>query len=108
MPQRGRSRRAAARQTQLGQKKKRHVKGPADTFPILETATTTTGESAVTAEEVRPLPPTPTSAPAPRLSMRRPAERATVYNYGGPEVKRIFILSGGVLALLIVLSFLLR
>ncbi len=108
MPQRGKSRRAAARQTQLGQKKKRSVKGPSDILPLRETATTTTGESADTAEEVRTLPQTPALAPAPRPPARRATERATVYNYIGPEMKRILILSGGVVALLIAFSFFLR
>ena len=102
-----RSRLAASRQTQLGQKKKRHGKGPAGAA-TQESPPTTGGEAGDTGAEAQMLSQTPTLAPASQPYIQRPAERASVYNHVGAEAKRILALSGGVLALLIVLSFILR
>ncbi len=105
MPQRGRTRRAAARQTQLGQKKKRHIKvsvGDAAAVgvrPADETAAVATS-SDVPAAQV----PTPT-LPAPS----RPAEaRPLAYSFVVPELKRILGVSVSAFTILIILSVVLR
>ena len=109
MPQRGRSKKAAARQTQLGQRKKRQARAPQPEFPLdtpqLAPAPVADlgGEVSSTPEPARPSPVIPRSAPA-----RGQVSRASVYNYIGPEVKRIGILSTVILTVLIVLTVVLR
>ena len=58
----------------------------------------------VESEAVRPAT-TATVTPPVR---RRPEPRPAVYAYVGPELKRIFVLSGSVLVVLVALSFVLR
>ena len=115
MPQRGRSKRAAARQTQLGQRKKRQSRGPAAvtrTARAPDAAVVTDAEVA-RAPEHQPEPlrpeaarvaPTPVAAPPARPAEPRPA----IYGYVKSEVQRIGILAAGALAVLIALTFVLR
>ncbi len=112
MPQRGRSKRAAARQTQLGQRKKRQSRGPAavtQTARAPDAAVVTDAEVA-RAPERQPEPVRPEAAPvAAAAPPSRPAEpRPAIYGYVKSEVQRIGILATGALAVLIVLTFVLR
>ena len=91
MPQRGRSRRAAARQTQLSQRKKRVPRGPSE-----NPSTTQPPQVREAADEARPTVESRPQAPAvaQRPSSGRHAEpRPTVYNYVRPEIRRIMVLS---------------
>ena len=105
MPQRGRSRRAAARQTQLGQRKKRHTRvsvGEAAAVGVRPAD----GGAAVAARPDVPAAQVPTATrPAPS----RPQEpRPVAYAYVVPELKRILVIASGAFAILIVLSVVLR
>ena len=105
MPQRGRSRQAAARQTQLGQKKKRHARvsvgesvaagvGPPD------------GEATAT---TRPEAPAAQIHGVARPATTRPPEpRPLAYSYLVPELKRILGIAGSAFAILVILTFVLR
>ena len=112
MPQRNRSKRAAARQTQLGQRKKRQSRGSsaAARRPHQTDAAPATGANAVSEPERRPEPAAQRAAPAtPAAPPSRPAEpRPAIYGYVKSEVKRIGVLAAGVLVILIALSFVLR
>ena len=112
MPQRGRSRRAAARQTQLGQRKKRQGRGPSGvpSVSIPDAAQErASDDGADPLAEKLPQASRPPTAGAQAPSLRRQVEpRPTVYNYVRAEVKRIAALAAGVLAILIALSFVLR
>ena len=103
MPQRGRSKRVAARQAELGQRKKRQqrvqTEVPLNTSAPLTTETPIGDQGASAALE--------SPAPRPFLS-RQPAPTPAVYNYIGPEMKRIGILATAILAALIVLTIVLR
>ena len=117
MPQRGRSKRAAARQTQLGQRKKRQARGPVavtQTARAPDAAVVTDAEVAL-APEQQPEPRHPEATPvavaaAPsRPAHSRPSEpRPAIYGYVKSEVQRIGILATGALAVLIALTFVLR
>ncbi len=110
MPQRGRSKKVAARQGQLAQRKKRQSPGPSG-IP------SSTGDLDVrNAGEVgEPQGTTPPGSPGTQpvealrpSPMRRAEARPTVYNYVQSEIKRIAGLSAGILAILIVLTFVFR
>ena len=114
MPRQGRARRVAARQTQLGQRKKRHSRepsdAPSDAPSIFPSSEPPESKHAATSLDESSSP----EAPAPqRIADRRPApsrhaeQRPTVYNYVEAELKRIAIVIGGVLAILITLTFVL-
>ena len=110
MPQRSRSRRAAARQTQLGQRKKRQTKGPSG-IPSATEAPGSTGavERADASGEERLERPRSEAIVAQRpWASRQTESRPTVYNYVKPEIKRIMVLSAGILVILGALSFVLR
>ena len=110
MPQRSRSRRAAARQTQMGQRKKRTTRGPSgipDAAPAAPAVTSGDGGGQV--DERHPeMSTTQAVAAQRRVSTRQPEPRPSVYNYVRPEIIRIAILSAIMLAVLIVLTFVLR
>ena len=110
MPQRGRSRRAAARQTQLGQRKKKQPRSASENAaapPPTQVRETGDGSVAVPAAPVEAARLQPTPAPRP-LHGRQAEARRTVYQYAGPEIKRILSLSTVILVIIIVLSFVLR
>ena len=112
MPQRGRSKRAAARQTQLGQRKKRQPRGPAAVTRTARSpdAALVTGAEVAHAPGYRPEPRRLDPAPAAEIKPpSRPAEpRPAIYGYVKSEVQRIGILAAGALAVLIALTFVLR
>ena len=104
-----RSRRAAARQAQLGQRKKRPAKGPSG---IPATVDRPLGDEAP--EQTAPVAGRPAVAPSPSVAapQRQYASRLAepvpvVYGYVRSEVRRIAALAAGVIAILIVLSFVL-
>ena len=114
MPQRSRSRRAAARQTQLGQRKKRQNRGPHGIPETIEApqapgdVETDDGPPSVTGSRQQTPNPHP-AAIAQRISFSRQTEsRPRVYTYISSEMKRIAALAAGVLVILIVLTFVLR
>ena len=110
MPQRGKSRRAAARQTQLGQKKRRHARGPSEVPATVEPSLVSrTEEPRVSPPQTRINTPAPETVVAPRPQIGRPPEqRPAAYAYVRSEIKRIAGLSAGAIAILIALSFVLR
>ena len=111
MPQQGRSRRVAARQTQAGQRKKRHGRAPSgtpSTSHAPQVSTAAQGEAGPLIGAV----PEASMSEAVELARPvpiRPAEpRPALYSYVKPELTRIFGLSVVFLAVLIGLSFVLR
>ena len=109
MPQRGKSRRAAARQTQLGQRKKRQTRSPSEIPdtprpPQVRQAVDGSGALSTPPDAGRPQP----TAPARPFQGRQAEPRRTVYQYIGPEIKRILSLSAVILGIIVVLSFVLR
>ena len=112
MPQRSKSKRAAARQTQLGQRKKRQSHGSSvvtQAAPFGPVAPVTDAEVAPYAE-YGPEAEVQETAPVARMTPpSRPAEpRPAIYGYVKSEVQRIGVLATGVLVILIVLTFVLR
>ena len=108
MPRQGKARRAAVRQTQLGQKKKRVGRSPADAPPVIIPTPQRGGDTSVSTDET-PTPPVATQpVKAQRAAPFRTEQRAAVYRYVGPEIKRIAVVTAGILAVLIVLTFVLR
>ena len=112
MPQRGRSKRAAARQTQLGQRKKRQSRGSSAvtrTAHSLDAAPVTDAEVAPAAEYKAEPRALGTAPPAAATPPSRPAEpKPAIHGYVKSEVQRIGVLAAGVLIILIALSFVLR
>ena len=108
------SRRVAAKQAELGQKKRRAVKHPSGVeaqVPIAQVGADTRVESPTTAIPTEA--PAPTHAPdIPRgVSRERPTPAAaprTLNPYIWPEIKRIGIITGLILMILAVLTVLLR
>ena len=110
MPRQGKSRRAAARQGQLGQRKRRQERGPSG-FPMTEVAPPSrAGEDGPGIPIAGDAPqPTPQLAAAPRGSASRQATaRLTVYNYVGAEVKRILAMAVVAIVVLVAVSFVLK
>jgi hypothetical protein len=122
MPRQGKSRRVAARQAELGQRKRRQTRGPSgvpqsapDPRP---TGTQDNGEGsgplteAVRPEAAAPSPRTQTQAVAtqqrPVFSSRRNDPRPAAYLYVASELRRVGILAAGILAILIILTLVLR
>ena len=109
MPRQGKARRAAVRQTQLGQKKKRTSRSPAETpSAFLPPTPQRTSDTSVSPDETPTTPVTPQPVAAQRATPFRTEQRAAVYKYVGPEIKRIAVVTAGLLAVLIVLTVVLR
>lgn len=113
MPQQGKSRRVAARQTQAGQRKKRRGRGPSG----IPSTTHAPQVTAAVQDEARVLTgavpetsmPQAVELPQPVVPPIRPTEpRAALYGYVKPELTRILGLSAVVLTALIGLSFALK
>ena len=109
MPQRGRSRRASARQTQLGQRKKKQPKSSSEIPapprpPQVRQAGDGSGAISTPPDATRPQP----AAPARAFQARQAEPRRTVYQYIVPEIKRILSLSAVIMGIIVVLSFVLR
>ena len=111
----GKGRRVASRQAQLGRRRRKPAR-PEGGIPSSQAPSAvaeTQPVDAVDAQPARPAapaavnretaPPRPVSA-APQRIPRSRAERPTAYNYVGAEVRRILIMSGVLLAVLIVLA----
>ena len=122
----GKSRRVASRQAQLSRRRKRAQKGPAGMIPAAPLPVEVDGQQAeappavVTeppassppAASARPSPvaqrPAPVAAAAPkRAPSRIRGERPATYNFIGAELRRILLMAGVVLAVIIVLGILL-
>jgi hypothetical protein len=112
------SRRVAARQTQMTSKRKRKAQGQAPPVPVAPVAgpdaTTPVSVDQPTAAQQSPAAAPPTT-PRPRGSFRsRGQARAAAaaappaLNYIGPEMRRIAIVTGLIVVVLIVLTFILR
>jgi hypothetical protein len=110
----GKSRRVASRQAQLSRQRRRQSRGPSG-IPATRQGTAvgpqpSDGVDARVQGSVGSAPAAPRSSPpvpAGSGSARARAERSVTYNYIGTEFRRILILSGVVLAALIVLAILL-
>jgi len=108
MPRKGR--RVAAKQAQLGQRRKRG-RGPSG-IPVIppenrdgQAPTVTRPEAAIIAESRPAATSSPTAAPTRRIETRN---RPLVYSFVGAEIRRITLLSGVILAILVTLSFVLN
>jgi hypothetical protein len=115
MPDKGR--RVASRQAQLGRRKRRQNRSPggapSDGTAIAiaenqqaERVATQERERITPAQDTRPVAP---SRPVPTSLRRSPtrvrAERSMAYNYVGSELRRIVIIYGGLIVILVVLAF---
>ncbi len=111
----GKGRRVASRQAQLGRRRRKPAR-PEGGIPSSQApAAVAESESvdAVDTQPERPVAPDGVSREAvlaarvpaaPQRVPRSRAERPTAYNYVGAEVRRILIMSGVLLAVLIVLA----
>ena len=110
----GKSRRVASRQAQLSRQRRRQSRGPSG-IPATPQGMAvgpqpSDGVDARVQGSAASVPAAPRSSPsvpAGSGSARARAERSVTYNYIGAEFRRILILSGVVLAALIVLAILL-
>lgn len=114
----GKGRRVASRQAQLGRRRKRQTRGPSGTptaepetraaapRPLAESVATEVREPAPPLTNVRaPTPPRPV-APLPQTrSARGRGDLGIAYRYVMPELRRIGIMAGVLLVVLVVLSF---
>lgn len=108
MPQRGKSRRTAARQTQLGQRKRRQTRGPSGTPATPEPKPASEAVSVAAEGISTDAPSTPQPSPQRQSSPRASEARPAVYAYVAPELRRILTFSGATLAILVALTFVLR
>ena len=115
----GKGRRVASRQAGLGKKRRRQTRGAASVTAegseaVAVTPAVTPGETAV-ATEVRESPPVAARSQSPvqsrsnapqanRTPTRARLDRPAAYNYVMPELRRILIMSGTLLGVLIGLS----
>jgi hypothetical protein len=107
MPHRSGSKRVAARQTQLGQRKKRQPRGAPTVSPARDTL------GVPTATDTRVAPPAQEYRPeAPRAARPGPSSRVepppALQGYVKAEMRRIFALTAAVVVILVVLTFVLR
>ena len=105
------SRRVAARQAELSQRKRRAPKHPSHPEPL---AAPTPREEGVATLET-PSAAVPSTAPAPTVPRRTPQQHPSptvsarsVSPYTWPEIKRIGLLTGLILTILAVLTVFLR
>jgi hypothetical protein len=111
----GKGRRVASRQAELGKKRRRQTRGAGSvTAEGSEAVAVTPGETAV-ATEVRESSPVVARSQSPvqsrsnapqanRTPTRARLDRPVAYNYVMPELRRILIMSGTLLGVLIGLS----
>ena len=112
MPDKGR--RVAARQAKLSQRRKKQGRAPSGSPTVAPTSAAVEAQpdGRAAAQTQRPAP-TPAAPPAARQVQASPArtpaqartERPLTYSYIGTEFRRILILSGLALAIVIVLGF---
>lgn len=115
----GKGRRVASRQAELGKKRRRQTRGAASVTAegseaVTVTPVVTPGETAVATEvresspvAARSQPPVQSRSNAPqanRTPTRARLDRPAAYNYVMPELRRILIMSGTLLGVLIGLS----
>ena len=128
----GKARRVASRQAQLSRRRKRQQSRPNDTLPLAPVPAEVDGNhdgaaAPAPSPVTEPLAPEPSPAPARRRSnpvaarttptdatsapARRQGrglrERPATHNYVGSEVRRILLMSGTVLAIIIALGIVL-
>ncbi len=115
MPDKGR--RIASRQAQLGRRKRRQSRGPggapsdgtataiAENQPADHLATSERELTGLAQDAGAAAPSRPTPASLRRSPTRGRTERPMAYNYVGSEMRRILILSGVLIIILVVLAF---
>ena len=114
----GKGRRVASRQAQLGRRRKRQARGPADDPPSGPSTDVADAEPTVTEATSAATPSQPAEiarevpenrpAPLPRAPRGRSAarpERPAAYAHVGSEFRRILIVSGVMFAVLVGLAF---
>jgi hypothetical protein len=104
MPSRGR--RVAARQAQLSRRKRRDH-GPAS-IPADQPRSPSPALEAVAPSPVAPVAGTVRSEARIATPPRRAEQRHPVYHYVGPEIRRIVILTGIIVIVLVVAAFLIK
>lgn len=114
----GKDRRVAARQAKLRQRRKKQSRGPSGIPsagpPLADVGSRTRrGVATEIPEPPAPSPNTPSSSrPRPEGAWRSPArvrgEQPITHLYVGPELRRILILTSVILAILIIVTILLR
>lgn len=116
----GKARRIASRQAQLNRKRKRQQRGPSgipppppvgadvDGHAVGATAAQATGTTEAVQATGRPRPSSAAAHPTPAARpLRTRGERPSTYNYIGSELRRILIMAGSVVAIIIVLGIVL-
>ncbi len=117
----GKARKVASRQAQLNRRRRKQQRGPSEVPPAgpsdVEADERPSGgvatqqrqrvASAPAAVEPSSRPGRPSPASPPRVSPRTRGERPDAYAYVRPEVRRILLLAGTVMAALVVLGILL-
>ncbi len=111
----GKGRRVASRQAQLGRRRRKPARSDGG-MPSSQAPAAVAESQSVDAVDTQPARPAAPAGvdreavparPAPAAPQRVPrsrAERPTAYNYVGAEVRRILIMAGVLLAVLIVLA----
>ena len=100
-----RGRRIASNQSKVSQRR-RSGRGPSGTPATPQQLGGEEREVGVPAAAVAASTPGPAAAIAP-VRRTEPRSRPTVYQYIKPEIQRILVLSGAIIAVLVVLSFVL-
>ena len=113
----GKDRRVASRQAQLNRRKKRQQRGPMGIPPPPPEVTgvggraveATVGQATRATGATEAVPVTGRSRPGPAAArpFRARGERPSTYNYVGSELRRIVIMAGCVVAIIIVLGIVL-
>jgi hypothetical protein len=116
----GKDRRIASRQAQLNRRKKRQQRGPSGIPPpppvgtgvdgrtVEATVFQATGATGATgATEAVPVTGRSRPGPAAARPFRARGERPSTYNYVGSELRRIMIMAGSIVAIIIVLGIVL-
>ena len=118
----GKSRRVAARQSQLNRRRKKQQRGPtgipavapeqADPAGQEESSATTAAVATAQPVQTRSVRPYAPAAPERSPGNARPRglsreEAAPAYQYMGPEIRRILVMAGVAFAVLVVLKFVL-
>lgn len=107
----GKARRIASRQAQLNRRRKRQQRGPSGIPPPPPVGAGVDGRSAganvsqaTPDTEAVPVTGRPRPGPVAARPLRARGERPTAYNYVGSELRRILIMAGSVVAIIIVLG----
>ncbi len=115
----GKGRRVASRQAQIGRKRRRQGRATAavagggalvteESVPVataIQGAQAEPQSSAPASTSQAPVQPSPAQSTPQRNASRNRLDRPAAYNYVAPEVRRILIMSGVLLAVLVALSF---